>query len=327
MSLKRGTGAAFLVAALVLHSGEALAQASGRLTRPEGAAPAPAPDLPLSSLRVLHDGKWRDLWSSEAAPASWTGREPMLARLLDWSSVADGVDHAELTLSGDQAFRTRLHVVRLDPGLVSLSLDTGLTTRRRPAWTIASAPDDAIFAVNAGQFVRALPWGWVVLDGEQFLAPGSGPLSTAIAIDSAGHVAWQHGTPASTLRSALPAWAFQSYPTLLAGGEVPLPLRAAEQGVDAGHRDARLAIGRLADGHLIVAMTRFDEFGPALGAIPLGLTTPEMAAVMGELGSRDAVMLDGGISAQMMLRDRAGNVRSWRGLRSVPLALIARPRR
>jgi exopolysaccharide biosynthesis protein len=52
-----------------------------------------------------------------------------------------------------------------------------------------------------------------------------------------------------------------------------------------------------------------------------------MAAVMGALGSRDAVMLDGGISAQMMLRDRAGNVRAWRGLRSVPLALIARPHR
>ena len=74
-------------------------------------------------------------------------------------------------------------------------------------------------------------------------------------------------------------------------------------------------------------MTRFDALGPLLGAIPLGLTTPEMAAIMGALGARDAVMLDGGISAQLMLRERNGEVKMWRGLRPVPLALIATARK
>jgi len=48
---------------------------------------------------------------------------------------------------------------------------------------------------------------------------------------------------------------------------------------------------------------------------------------MGALGASDAVMLDGGISAQLLLRDpaRAKTLR-WPGLRKVPLALIARPR-
>jgi hypothetical protein len=52
-----------------------------------------------------------------------------------------------------------------------------------------------------------------------------------------------------------------------------------------------------------------------------------MAAIMGALGARDAVMLDGGISAQLVLRDPAsGQRRRWPGWRKVPLALIAWPR-
>jgi exopolysaccharide biosynthesis protein len=48
-----------------------------------------------------------------------------------------------------------------------------------------------------------------------------------------------------------------------------------------------------------------------------------MAAVMGALGARDAVMLDGGISGQMMVRGANGAVKAWRGARAVPLALVA----
>jgi len=45
---------------------------------------------------------------------------------------------------------------------------------------------------------------------------------------------------------------------------------------------------------------------------------------MGALGARDAMMLDGGISAQLMLRTANGSVKEWPGLRKVPLALVAR---
>jgi exopolysaccharide biosynthesis protein len=120
--------------------------------------------------------------------------------------------------------------------------------------------------------------------------------------------------------------AFQSYPMLLTDGVVPEPLRTPSSGVDLTHRDTRLALGTLADGRVVVALTRFDALGPALGRIPFGLTTPEMAAVMGALGCRQALMLDGGISGQLMLRHGDGTVRSWPGTRSVPLGLTARPR-
>jgi exopolysaccharide biosynthesis protein len=92
-----------------------------------------------------------------------------------------------------------------------------------------------------------------------------------------------------------------------------------------GHRDARLALGRLPDGRLIVALTRFDALGGALGEVPFGPTVPEMAALMGALGCTDAVLLDGGISAQMLVRDSLGAAHEWRGIRRVPLALVAFP--
>jgi exopolysaccharide biosynthesis protein len=130
-----------------------------------------------------------------------------------------------------------------------------------------------------------------------------------------------------SVRAREVTWAFQSYPTLLAGGEVPAPLRAPGRGVDLGHRDARLAIGTTTDGQVLVALTRFDALGGRLSFVPFGLTVPEMAALMGALGATDAVMLDGGISAQMLVRDAKGRPKSWAGLRAVPLALVAVPRR
>jgi len=51
-----------------------------------------------------------------------------------------------------------------------------------------------------------------------------------------------------------------------------------------------------------------------------------MAGVMGALGCRDAMLLDGGISAQVMLRDARGARHAWHGVRDVPVGLVMRPR-
>jgi len=221
---------------------------------------------------------------------------------------------------------------------VRIALDTAFTEEFRAAWRADRASAGALLAVNAGQFLETLPWGWVVLDGRQFLPPGVGPLSSAVVADSSGVVRWLHGTSAvdsaaGALRTASQrgvdargVWAFQSYPTLLRGGEVPAALRGAGGGVDVAHRDARAAMGQLADGRLLFVITRFDGLRGVAGFIPFGLTTPETAALMGALGARDAVMLDGGISAQMVVRSDGGAARAWRGARSVPLGLVVVPR-
>jgi exopolysaccharide biosynthesis protein len=123
------------------------------------------------------------------------------------------------------------------------------------------------------------------------------------------------------------AFGFQSFPTLLDGdGNVPAALRNPNSGVDLTHRDTRLAIGVQRDGTVIFVLTRFDVFGPTLGAVPFGLTTPEMSALMGALGCQTAVMLDGGISAQLQLTDAAGSLKRWRGWRNVPMGLVLLPK-
>ncbi len=292
----------------------------------------PAPDraparagLPPSSLAVWTGKAWREWWRSDAAPDRWPGPHDAVADAVRWRSAADGVEWGELRLAGTgEARRLRAVVVRIDPRVVRLRLDTAFTAGgERAAWTVDDARPDAIMAVNVGQFVRTLPWGWVVLDGRQFLAPGSGPLATAVAVDSSGTVRWigPDSVKDVNVRRGVVA-AFQSYPTLLtADGDIPSPLRGPGRGIDVEHRDARLGIGALPDGRLLIVLTRFDALGESLGSIPFGPTIPEFAALMGALGARQAVALDGGISGQLLVRDAEG-AHTWRGLRKVPMALV-----
>lgn len=304
----------------------ALAIASAAVAVPAGAERGPAADATLS---VWRDGAWHEWWRAGSAPWRWAGPDPRLAGALEWRALADGLEWATLRLAGAApAWRTRLVVARLDPARVRFSLELRLAAAGgRPAWSIDEAPRGALLAVNAGQFVQTLPWGWVVMDGRERLAAGEGPLARALAFDDAGRPRWLDGdslrSPPRGIRTA-----FQSFPALLADdGEVPDALRGPGRGVDLAHRDARLAIGETRDGRLLVVLTRFDLLGGGAGALPLGPTTPEMAAIMGALGARDAMMLDGGISAQLQLRGSAGGRgHRWPGLRRVPLALLAWPR-
>ena len=298
-----------------------------------GAAIAAAPagrELPPSTLRVRTDSGWTTWWRSAHAPERWAGDAPLAARLRLRPAV-HGVSWGELLLGGDaEAWRTRVVVAVIDPARVRLALDTAYADRE-PAWRVARAAADTsvVLAVNAGQFVQTLPWGWVVLDGAPYLSAGAGPLVASLVVEPSGAVHWLAGgdAPRAAKETSGIAYAFQSFPVLLRDGTVPAPLRAAGRGLDVGHRDARLAIGRFADGRLVIAMTRFDGLGAAFERLPFGLTVSEMAAVMGALGARDAVMLDGGISAQLMVREPDGRPRVWPGLRAVPLALVARTKR
>ena len=299
-------------------------------------------DAQTAPLAVADRGAWRGLWRPDsAAPVKWSGADATLLAALTWKPGRAGVRYAEIPLRGDgEAWRTRAIIVRVDPSRVRFALDTSFRARRaldgtavRTArWRIEDASRAAVLAVNAGQFAETLrgisPWGWVVLDGREWRPPGVGPLSTGVAIDSGGRVRLMSPSELSdTDRARGVTWAFQSFPTLLEDdGAVPAALRDTSRGVDLTHRDARLAIGVLRDGTVIIAMTRFDAFGPTLGAVPFGLTTPEMAAFMGALGCARAVMLDGGISAQMQLRAAGGSLRRWVGWRRVPMGLLALPR-
>ena len=278
------------------------------------------------ALAVREGGRWVTWWRAEAAPAKWDGTAA-LARRVAWRAGADGVEWGELYLRGaSEAWRTRVVVVRIDPRRVELSLAPAFTDNRR--WTVNDAGDGTALAFDAGQFRGSLPWGWVVSDGREILAPQYAPLAGAVVVDSSGGVRIAAPDSVAAERGRGTAReAFQSYPMLLVDGAVPAALTEAGRGVNVGHRDSRLALGTLADGRVVVALTRFDALGETLGRLPFGLTSAEMAAVMGALGCRQALLLDGGISGQLLVREAAGSVRTWPGTRSVPLGLVGRPRR
>jgi exopolysaccharide biosynthesis protein len=208
---------------------------------------------------------------------------------------------------------------------VDLSVATAFT--RDESWTVDDA-GNALLALDAGQFRHSLPYGWVVSQGRQVLAPEYAPLAGAVVVDPSGAVrVVAPDSVAAEQRRGTAREAFQSYPMLLQDGAVPLALREPGRGVDIAHRDARLALGTLPDGRVILALTRFHFFGKSLDRLPFGLTSHEMAAVMGSLGCHQALLLDGGISSQLMVRGAGGAVHRWPGMRSVPLGLVGRDKR
>jgi hypothetical protein len=304
-------------------------------------------------------------WRADRPVTRWAGALPAVAGAARWETVRPGVDLAELALaaaSGDGpdlvggglalrpasqtawaavragAVPVRVVLARLDPGVLRFRF----ATAERPdgalgPWRIDAARPDAVVAFNAGQFADDGPWGWVMHQGRERQAPGTGALAGALVVDTSGRARVVGADSVALLSAAARAGdrsialAVQSYPTLLDGeGTVPAALRRPGAGVDLAHRDARLAVGELRDGRLLVAMTRFDPPGGAVGAaaarVPVGLTVPEAAALLGALGARRAVLLDGGLSAQLLVRDAVGATRRWPGLRAVPLGLVALPR-
>lgn len=282
------------------------------------------------ALSVRVNGAWREWWRSDRAPARWAQSSPVLASAIRWRAASPGIEwgDAELSASGE-GWRTKLVVVRIDPARHRFALQLGQGMSFAPNWAVDSAGDSALVAVNAGQFGRMLPWGWLVMAGRELAPPGFGPLSMAVVFDSSGAVRFIDADSIAGARaSGRIANAFQSYPTLLVGdGDVPALLRTDTSSViDLAHRDSRVAIGAMRDGRIVIAITRFNALGDAAAKVPFGLTVPEMAALMGALGCRRAMSLDGGISGQLAVRE-GGTLRKWTAWRYVPLGLLvlARP--
>lgn len=268
---------------------------------------------------ALRDG--RVFWRATTAPTRWTAADTWLAHAVTWHVGQAGVEWSELAIAGrGEARALKLVLARVDPRVARLGLVWG--RGERPVWSIAEA-GDAGLALNAGMFVDRLPWGWVVADGRERLGPGTGPLSSAVIGLRDGRVVWVDGDDISAWRGRPDvAFAFQSYPTLLTDdGRVP-PALHQPGAINLTHRDARLALGLDRAGRLLVVLTRFDGSLPGLERLPFGLSVPEMAGVMGSLGARQAMLLDGGISAQLAVRDSNGQVSQWKGIRQVPLGLV-----
>jgi hypothetical protein len=251
----------------------------------------------------------------------------LLALGVSWHAVRPGMWQSEMPMASRGPLSVvRVVAVRLDPAQLEFHLD--LATRDqglRGAWTIDSIAPAGVVAFNTGQFIGGFPWGWLVRDGVETQSPGTGTLGMAFVVDSAGGVSLVTPAELPAVR-AHARLAFQSYPALLIGdGKEPWELQAAGRGVNLEHRDSRLGLCTLEDGSLVVALTRFTGLGGQAETLPWGPTVPEMAVFMHSLGCQRAMLLDGGISSQLALRNGDGALARWPNWRAVPLGLVVTP--
>ena len=282
------------------------------------AAQAAAPEaVPPLELRVR--GAWTPwLRFRPGAPAV---RDTLLEAAVAWTDRAAGlrIGAFEVRTAG-RVWTNSVAVVEVDPGRIRFELAAGPRWERRRA-DEAMADSGVVLAVNTGLFRKdGSPQGLVLLRGTRRSA-AAGWLDAVVAIED-GTLRVLDVGGARTLGAD--ASAFQTLPWLVRDGRVVLGVSSGVR-LSRTHRDRRLTLCLGDDGLVRFLLSNFEVFGQAAGRVPVGLTIPEQATVAAAAGCRDAVALDGGISAQLAVRGSA-RVQRMPGWREVPLLMLARRR-
>jgi len=275
------------------------------------AAQPPALDLKIGGAWV----PWRAF--TPGAPAA---TDPLLAGAIRWTDARPGLRAGsfEVRASGGVLVNS-VAIVEIAPSRYRFSLAAAsrFAPRTADAWMADTA---VVAAVNTGLFRKdGAPQGLVALDGVR-LGRRADWLDAAVAIEDGG-LRLLAPPAADSLRGAS---AFQVLPWLVREGRVALGATSGLR-LSRTHRDRRLTLCTGADGTVRLLLSNFELFGEPAGTIPVGLTLPEQAIIAAAAGCRDAVALDGGISAQLVVRF-PGRVRRMPGWRAVPLMMLIRPR-
>ncbi len=276
------------------------------------ALPAPALDLKLAGAWV----PWRGF--EPGAPAA---ADPALAAAIRWEDRRPGlrIGSFEVRASGG-LLANSVAVVEIDPARYRFSLAAapGFSPHAADAWL---ADSGVAAAVNTGLFrPDDTPRGLVVLDGARY-GRRADWLDAAVILD-AGRL--RVAGPRALDSLGRGSSGFQVLPWLVRDGRVALGVSSGVR-LSRTHRDRRLTLCLGGDGLVRLLLSNFEVFGGAAGTIPVGLTIPEQAIVAAAAGCRDAVALDGGISAQLVVRFPS-RVRRMPGWREVPLMMLIRPR-
>ena len=256
------------------------------------------------------------------APGAPAASDPLLARAIRWQAEQPGLRAGSFEVrAAGWLLTNRVAVVEIDPNRYRFSLAAApsFAPRSADAWMVDST---IVLAANTGLFGQGgAPQGLVLLDGVRH-----GRLSAWL--DAV--VAFEDGRPrllglpeARSLDGG--ASAFQVLPWLVRGGRVAFGATSG-LGLSRTHRDRRLTLCLGTDGLVRLLLSNFEVFGQEAGTIPVGLTIPEQATIAGAAGCADAVALDGGISAQLIVRV-GRRVHRMPGWREVPLVMLVRRRR
>jgi len=255
------------------------------------------------------------------APGAPAAPDPLLVRAIRWEDERAGlrVGSFEVRASGGMLVNS-VAVVEIDPARYRFTLAAapGFSARAADAWM---ADTSVTAAVNTGLFGRdGSPQGLVLLDGAR-AGRRADWLDAAVTIED-GRLRLADPPALDSLDGR--ASGFQVLPWLVRAGRVALGVSSGLR-LSRTHRDRRLTLCMGGDGLVRLLLSNFEVFGESAGTIPVGLTIPEQATIAAALGCADAVALDGGISAQLVVRF-PHRVRRMPGWREVPLMMLIRPR-
>jgi exopolysaccharide biosynthesis protein len=276
---------------------------------------APAPAL---EVRVGDDWRrWRD-----ATPGSAATREVLLGEAVVWRDSSPGVRSGAFEVRTAERFlRNSMAVIELDPARFRFSLGTTPPTARRSAVEWLASDTSLVLTSNTGLFRKnGTPQGLVLVEGTRHSAL-AGWLDAVVVMED-GRLRITDVDDARRLPTG--SSAFQTLPWLVREGRVVFGLSSGLR-LSRTHRDRRITLCLGSDGLVRLLLSNFEVFGASAGSVPIGLTIPEQAALAAGAGCRDAVALDGGISAQIGLRAGGRTVR-MPGWRKVPLMLLVRRR-
>lgn len=281
----------------------------------------PLPQETPSALEFrVANGTWR-AWPA-FGPRAAARPVDGVAEAIAWRQREPGVRVGDFSVrTRDGMLTNSIAVVELDPRQVRFSLTATRDWGRRLAADVMEADSSLILVANTGLFRdTGSPIGLVQLDGVRRTGPVAW-LDVVVAVDD-GALLLTDAPGIPSLDSS--ASAFQTLPWLVRDGAVAFGATSGLR-LSRTHRDRRITLCRGDDGLVRLVLSNWEVFGADVGRIPVGLTIPEQAAVAAGLGCRDAVALDGGISAQIAVRagDRMIRMPGWR---KVPLMLVARRR-
>jgi uncharacterized protein YigE (DUF2233 family) len=280
-------------------------------------APAVQAAPPALELRV--GGTWLPWRAFE--PGAPAVRDTQLERATTWRDRAPGVAVGAFEVrTRGYLWTNSVAIVAVDPRVFLFAIDAPPDWARRTAEE-ALADSGIVLAVNTGLFRKnGTPQG-LVLDRGRRRSALAGWLDAVVVVED-GRLRVTDIEGARTLGEG--ASAFQTLPWLVREGRVVLGVTSGVR-LSRDHRDRRFTLCLEGDGSVRFLLSNFEVFGQAAGRVPVGLTIPEQAVIAAAAGCRDAVALDGGISAQLVVRGSA-RVHRMPGWRRVPLLMVARRR-
>ncbi len=239
------------------------------------------------------------------------GRLRIASALTSWKAVLRVEDGTSCPIDGFNRDRGVNELVVLTP-------EFHRTTLTDPSGLEAVVRRDRVVEIRDLQGSMAIP-----ADGYVISARGAGRDWMRLSLAAGARVSIATEIEARPPFPFSPDFVIGGGPRLLSEGRtVPSEAEAYPEGFYAT-RHPRTAAGVRADGSVVLAVV--DGRQPAVG---LGLTIPELASLMAELGCLEAVNLDGGGSSTMVVKGRVVNSPSdTAGERPVSDALLVFSRR